>query len=821
MNIKNNYFFKSFEGIQLVYNEYWDFNLIPDKLGDCFGYATECRNSTGYTIVDDKLVTWFDIGNDKTTINGSNLKSLVIWSGLTITPSSGFTLNDWGLTGVDNGRTDCLSGKTLTITSADTKLILYPVTGLTITYDSTSGCTVSSSNYQYPWAFHSGTTVEECFVGDTICLNGGFYQGFFKLDTLKPAPELNTTINECDITASTLTSVSATTFWQIMPTEFKDGWTMETWVNPNNSFCSGSTGNTLNELYPNNKNFFFYIGTRSENKFYNDFSGETGLKTSKGIPLSLTETLNFNQYVKKPNSGVDWVLNEFTTLDCTCTCKGCGITTTNTYDSSIITGGQNWLSNGSTSLDGCCEFCLTGDTITTVVTGRTYSYCDVLSENALGFRITDDGRIGYRKMTVTGTCLNDKYKITGTVMEEGYSEPNIIPKTGNTWTHIAITYTAGSGIKNTLPSGTLRFWVNGLVKYKVNDFIGLQLRALDEWSDKQIGVPFNMSWGGGTQGLLESQTFNGPDYNDRNLLLESNFAGTFEGELSQLRFYEKPLDVLEIRNNFFIDCGRYCRPDNFGGSLTIQPNSEYCVNCESNPIKKVVIGDSTELGIHISAVYLHGSVVCNFTATTTDILTKNTEIPFLNNVYFNDGTYEQINSTILIEAGKNYGTKSITLNRNYSDLSGIYEINNLAISGYDKINLTSNITLNPTVTPLPPPPPPPPPPAIINSVYYGKLITSNFISTGITSFNKIDVNDGRNMFVTLPLGTGYGYILISKNINQPVLFRNSNEGCAGFIVPMINLGTTNIIDANGNTVIYNIYRTFVSTRANVDIWLCD
>ena len=174
----------------------------------------------------------------------------------------------------------------------------------------------------------------------------------------------------------------------------------------------------------------------------------------------------------------------------------------------------------------------------------------------------------------TGDCYNNKYRITGTVMEEGYSEPNIIPS-GNTWNHVVVTYVAG-GSKNTLPAGTLRFWVNGLVKYKVDNFIGLKLRALDEWSDKQIGVPFNMTWGGGTQGLAESQTFGGPDYGDRNLLLQTNFAGSFEGELSQLRFYEKPLNVLEIRNNFFVDCRRYCRPDTFGGAQIVQPNSSLC-----------------------------------------------------------------------------------------------------------------------------------------------------------------------------------------------------------------------------------------------------
>ncbi len=231
-------------------------------------------------------------------------------------------------------------------------------------------------------------------------------------------------------------------------------------------------------------------------------------------------------------------------------------------------------------MPSCWCSCVSGGTTTTGSTSgvTTTTYCDELSENALGFRITPDGKIGYRKMTATVGCYNNKERITGTTMEEGYSD-NAVFTTGDTWNYVAVTYTAGSGIKNTLPSGTLKFWVNGRVVYRVKNFIGLQLRALDEWSDKQIGVPFNISWGGGTQGLLESQTFGGPDPDDQGLNLAKYFAGTFMGELSQLRFYEKPLNILEIRNNFFVDCNRYCKPESFGGAISIIPNYNNCDDC--------------------------------------------------------------------------------------------------------------------------------------------------------------------------------------------------------------------------------------------------
>lgn len=589
MDIKNNYYFKNFETINIAYGEYWDFNLANDKTGDFIPYALNCKDSCGRLIVTDGLVAWFDINNSGTTTSGYDLTSLVEWSGYTLTPSSGFTLNDWGLTGVDNGRTDCLSGKTLTITSADTRLVLYAVTGYSITYNSESGCTVGPGIYTYPYETHYNVeALGGCPVGNTVCLNGGFYQGFFKLDNDKPSPINELDVNSCCQSGYTLTSASGYTKWQIMPTEFPNGWSMETWIKWDNSYCSSgnTSGLTLNDNFTGNTNFFFYIGTRAENKFWNDFSGETGYTTSTGIPLQRTASLEYEEKVVEPNSGVSWFIRD-TSCGCGCqvTCDVCGTVTTGYVDPSYISGGQNWFSQGSSQIATCCSVCNT-PVLNSVVTGYSYSYCDQLSENALGFRITNDGRIGYRKMTVTGGCYNNKFLITGTVMEEGYSDANVMP-TGNTWTHVVVTYVEG-GSKYGLPAGTLTFWVDGLAKYKVYDFIGLQLRALNEWSDKQIGVPFNMSWGGGTQGLTESQTFGGPDPADKNLDIEKYFAGTFEGELSQLRFYEKALNVLEIRNNFFVDCRRYCKDNTFGGAQIVQPGNNNCGSCKS-PLPPYII----------------------------------------------------------------------------------------------------------------------------------------------------------------------------------------------------------------------------------------
>ena len=82
-------------------------------------------------------------------------------------------------------------------------------------------------------------------------------------------------------------------------------------------------------------------------------------------------------------------------------------------------------------------------------------------------------------------------------------------------------------------------------------------RRLEEYKDKQLGVPFNISLGGGSQGLLESMTFDGQDPDDLGLKIEENFAGTFVGDISQFRFYICDLNWNDINNNYNVERFRY------------------------------------------------------------------------------------------------------------------------------------------------------------------------------------------------------------------------------------------------------------------------
>jgi hypothetical protein len=124
--------------------------------------------------------------------------------------------------------------------------------------------------------------------------------------------------------------------------------------------------------------------------------------------------------------------------------------------------------------------------------------------------------------------------------------------------------------------GRLKIYVNGKPFFTIENFEEIIPRPLDTDKERQIGVPFNMSWGGGTQGLHENLVFSSctlpyTDYIQdpelfpenilsgttlagmrTNILLEQNFGGTFEGGISQFRMYVDPLTAPEIKHNFKI-----------------------------------------------------------------------------------------------------------------------------------------------------------------------------------------------------------------------------------------------------------------------------
>jgi hypothetical protein len=139
---------------------------------------------------------------------------------------------------------------------------------------------------------------------------------------------------------------------------------------------------------------------------------------------------------------------------------------------------------------------------------------------------------------------------------------------------------------------------------------------------------------------------------------------------------------------------------------------------------------------------------------------------------------------------------------------------------------TPTSTSTPTPTPIPtststPTPTPTSTPTTIPKIYFGKSVTANFNSGDELLLSTIDTSQTTNLYLEIPSGPGYFYILIPTTSNQPSMFKNSDLGCNGFVIPITTKPEVNIIDNLGNSTIYSVYRSYISTSAKVDVWLCE
>lgn len=598
-NIKNFNFNKL--DLKLSNSDYWDFFLATDE-----GPVLSCTGVTS----GDCFVVWYDFNNSNIYSTGSTsadtIYSLVTWDDAI---NTGYTFDTIGLTGIDNGLItfntisgdtsnqvllSALTGSTLIVPSGDTRLTMNRITGTT-------------NNFIYPIDYIIDPTFT---VGDYVQLCGGFYQGYYKLD------------------GST---------YEVLPNRVHQAWVAEFWLKPQD-LCSGHTSTILNDVYTGNTGFFFYMGTRAENKFWNTFDGvDSGCTSGCTIPSGCTDTLSpwctipkesqmaiIGDYgigipLDPPQVEIDLITNGFliygraydsrpdpltgavgtfiystgSTSTATTCCNFCGgshdglgTQTVCSYDgngivvtrfSEIVTNRNNPFLvygraalSGATTCGGCggshdgfgnqtvCSF--TG--FTSPQTNLDYNL-DII-DNALGFRITEDGSIGYRLLTMTGTCITTgttRTYISGVTVEEAYSASGMV--SGDVWSNIVLRFVANEYFDDCdllikkPRKGNLMIYVNGYLKHVFHDFDEFVARRLNEYKAKQVAVPFNMSLGGGSQGLLESQTFDGLDLADRNLPIETNFAGSFIGAISQFKFNICDLVFCDIQHNYNVYANRY------------------------------------------------------------------------------------------------------------------------------------------------------------------------------------------------------------------------------------------------------------------------
>jgi hypothetical protein len=486
---------------------------------------------------------------------------------------------DVGLTGIDNGLTNVITGQTIEINSGlytlntdkfsrykyDKKLKLHPITGFT----TTSNRIVNDNSYTY--TITSATTES---IGTYVSLNGGFYQGFYKLFGYD---------------------------YEIFPERPNLGWTAEFLLKYR---WTGDTAVGLNARYPENTGMFFYLGARAENKFYHYADGES------------------------PYSGYSRVTSGLTCLD-TCRCN-------DTYSGATFSASS---CNNAYQITGITN--TTGDII---FPEKNVFYDDV--SNSLSIQLSGNSgnpKICVKTYTITGSCettgatinnwcstkgIFEDFKNTNYVLKENWVQIDVVfvrdrlldscdlkdlgglgllvsseytastsgrsveliqpptTQSGNTPTSIEVVNFDSRWFESKkYREGNLRIYINGKPFFIIDNFEEIIPRQLNTIKETQVGVPFNISWGGGTQGLKDALTFSSCTSNDliqdpellpttilnntiysgltTNIILEKLFGGNFIGDLSAFRMYIEPLDAGQIRHNFRILKDKYGLIDPF------------------------------------------------------------------------------------------------------------------------------------------------------------------------------------------------------------------------------------------------------------------
>jgi len=120
---------------------------------------------------------------------------------------------------------------------------------------------------------------------------------------------------------------------------------------------------------------------------------------------------------------------------------------------------------------------------------------DNIKNNVIAFELTQDRRLAYKYVDENGLIQTN-------------TSSQIITQTG--FTLISIAYTPQENLEESelkcaeRRTGKLIFYVNGRAVWIDHDFPEFYFKSFDNDKEKQEGVPYSISWGGGSFGLAES-----------------------------------------------------------------------------------------------------------------------------------------------------------------------------------------------------------------------------------------------------------------------------------------------------------------------------
>lgn len=232
-------------------------------------------------------------------------------------------------------------------------------------------------------------------------------------------------------------------------------------------FGEGITIENILRIDSDSSGIFYLMGARSEDKYNPYFSGETVENIVKTATSVKTGIVGRSQTI----------VNE--------TIEFSGVTTSN----------SNYL---NAFIDETVQKNAFSDFQYSTEIVPTEQPKDATFENLIAFEITDDKRIAIKRVTSTGIV---DIKIS----------PNKIAVTPSGWTIITQVFTPDEIITNSEDlkcaarrTGDLAFYVNGRLFWELKDYSEYYFVDLKNQYDKVLGVPYNISWGGGSFGLKHS-----------------------------------------------------------------------------------------------------------------------------------------------------------------------------------------------------------------------------------------------------------------------------------------------------------------------------
>ena len=531
---------------EVVFSPY----LIAQTYGNRLPFSFDTNDSDSVQSLD-LIYKEYDFNNVFVSTNYYNPDNIDL-SCLTANTSC-----DIGLTGIDNGLVTGMTAQTITFTngindvtkfdrlSFDRRLKMFQVTGYT------------SSNIRFS-GFDKTILYEVVSKNDSVGyyheLYGGFYQGFYKLFGYD---------------------------YEIFPERMNKGWAVEMLLKPRliNEYTPSSGETTLNVIYPENKNIFFYMGTRAENKYYHHAdgfmggisaytrvtSGLVGLETCACCNTGVTNSRCIYVYPPRSLNGEHDPHHNYGCNTCGCSssshiCTSCGCP----IIENEVCGWECKLHTCESSVQSTCE---------------TDPLFDSMS-NAISFKLCgspNNPSIGVKVLRFTGDCVTTgSCETSGITYQTGYTITEYCSPTGiydyceninpayleeehwfqldavwerytwldtcdlwyrgglgditerklleslanNTMSLIAPPYTqigypAPSEVElvnlnekwlldKEYRNGRLKIYINGRRFFTIENFEEIIPRGLNTDKEKQVGVPFNISWGGGTQGLREN-----------------------------------------------------------------------------------------------------------------------------------------------------------------------------------------------------------------------------------------------------------------------------------------------------------------------------